>query len=66
MRNQIKCVHLTIQKQIIMKKEIIYKGKTIIESTNGYFTAYPSKYSAHTAKDFKSLNGAKKYLDRIL
>jgi DNA-binding cell septation regulator SpoVG len=46
-----------------MKKEIIYNGKTIIEGTNGYFTAFPSNHSAHTAKDFKTLSGAKKYLD---
>ena len=46
-----------------MKNEIEYKGMTIIEGTNGSFTAFPSKYSAHTAKDFKTLNGAKKYLD---
>lgn len=46
-----------------MKKEIIYNGKTIIEGTNGYFTAYPSNYSSHSAKDFKRLNAAKKYID---
>lgn len=46
-----------------MKQEIIYNGKTIIEGTNGYFTAYPSSYSAFGAKDFKTLAGAKKYLD---
>lgn len=46
-----------------MKNEIEYKGMTIIEGTNGLFTAYPSKYSAFTAKYFKTLSGAKKYLD---
>jgi DNA-binding cell septation regulator SpoVG len=46
-----------------MKNEIEYKGMTIIEGTNGLFTAYPSKHSAFTAREFKSLNGAKKYLD---
>lgn len=46
-----------------MKKEIEYKGMTIILGTNGYYTAYPSSYSAHTARDFKTLAGAKKYLD---
>lgn len=46
-----------------MKNEIIYKGRTIIEGTNGYFTAYPSNHSAFTAKDFKTLAGAKKYID---
>jgi DNA-binding cell septation regulator SpoVG len=46
-----------------MKQEIIYKGKTIIEGTNGLFTAYPSNYSSFGAKDFKTLKAAKKYLD---
>ncbi len=46
-----------------MKREIIYKGKLIIEGTNGYFTAYPSKYYFGNAKDFKTLKGAKRYLD---
>jgi len=46
-----------------MLNEITYEGMVIIEGTNGYFTAYPSKYSSFTAKDFKTLNGAKKYLD---
>lgn len=48
-----------------MKNEIIYKGRTIIEGTNGLFTAYPSNHSAHSAKDFKTLSGAKKYIDRL-
>lgn len=38
---------------------------TIINGTNGYYTAYPSKYSAFTAKDFKTLAGAKRYLDKF-
>lgn len=46
-----------------MKREISYKGMIIIEGTNGYFTAYPSQHSAYSAKDFKTLAGAKKYLD---
>ena len=49
-----------------MKREIKYNGKTIIEGTNGYFTAYPSEYSAHTAKDFKTLSGAQKYIDKMI
>lgn len=48
-----------------MLQEIIYNGKTIIEGTNGFFTAFPSNYSAYTAKDFKTLAGAKKYLDKF-
>lgn len=46
-----------------MKNEIIYKGRTIIEGTNGYFTAYPSNHSAFSAREFKTLVGAKKYID---
>jgi len=49
-----------------MKKEIIYKGMLIIEGTNGYFTAYPAVHSSFNAKDFKTLNGAKRYLDKEL
>ncbi len=48
-----------------MKNEITYNGKTIIEGTNGLFTAYPSNHSAFTAKDFKTLAGAKRYLDKF-
>lgn len=50
----------------IMKSEITYKGKQIIECTNGYFTAYPSNYSSNTAKSFKTLNGAKKHIDKYV
>ncbi len=46
-----------------MKQEINYKGMTIIEGTNGFFTAFPSKHSAFGAKDYKTLAGAKRYLD---
>ena len=48
-----------------MKNEFTYKGMTIIEGTNGYFTAYPSKYSSFSAKDFKSLKAAQNYLDKF-
>lgn len=44
----------------------MYNGMEIIEGTNGYFTAYPSKHSAHTAKDYKTLAGAKRYLDTFI
>jgi hypothetical protein len=47
-----------------MKNEIIYKGKTILECTNGWFTAYYSNYSANLTKDFKTLSGAKKQIDK--
>jgi len=49
-----------------MKKEINYKGKSIIEGTNGLFTAYPSKWSSLSAKDFKTLAGAKRYIDKMI
>lgn len=49
-----------------MKSEITYKGKQIIECTSGYFTAYPSNYSSNTAKSFKTLNGAKKHIDKYV
>lgn len=49
-----------------MKNEFIYKGKTIIECTNGLFTAYYSNYSSHLTKDFKSLDLAKKQIDKWL
>ena len=47
-----------------MKNEIIYKNRTIIESTNGTFTAYYSNYSANLTKDFKTLAAAKKQIDK--
>ena len=49
-----------------MKREINYRGRQIIEGTNGYYTAYPSNHSAHTARDFKTLKGAKNYIDSKL
>jgi hypothetical protein len=49
-----------------MKNEIIYKNRTIIEGTNGYFTAYYSNYSANLTKDFKTLAAAKKQIDKWL
>ena len=49
-----------------MKREIIYKGKTIIEGTNGFFTAYYSNFSSNLTKDFKTLEKAKKQIDNWL
>lgn len=49
-----------------MKNEFIYRNRTIIEGTNGYFTAYYSNYSANLTKDFKSLDKAKKQIDKWL
>lgn len=47
-----------------MKQEIIYKNRTIIENTNGTFTAYFSNYSAHLVKSFKTLQSAKNQIDK--
>ena len=49
-----------------MKSEIIYKNRTIIENTNGTFTAYYSNYSSNLTKEFKTLNQAKKQIDKWL
>ena len=54
----------TFVKQNTMKNEIIYKNRTIIEGTNGLFTAYYSNYSSNLTKDFKTLDGAKKQIDK--
>jgi len=47
-----------------MKNEIIYKNRTIMEGTNGLFTAYYSNYSSNLTKDFKTLEQAKKQIDK--
>jgi hypothetical protein len=47
-----------------MKNEIIYKNRTIIENTNGTFTAFFSNYSSHLTKTFKTLNKAKTQIDK--
>jgi len=49
-----------------MKNEFIYRNRTIIEGTNGFFTAYYSNDSAHLTKDFKTLAGAKRQIDKWL
>ena len=49
-----------------MKREFIYRSRTIIEGTNGLFTAYYSNYSSNLTKDFKTLAGAKKQIDKWL
>lgn len=49
-----------------MKQEIIYKNRTIIESTDGIFTAYYSNYSSNLTKDFRTLEAAKKQIDKWL
>ena len=49
-----------------MESEIIYRNRTIIEGTNGFFTAYFSNYSSYLTKDFKSLEKAKRQIDKWL
>ena len=46
-----------------MKNEIAYKNRVIIED-NGTFTAFYSNHSSHLTKDFKTLAGAKKQIDK--
>jgi hypothetical protein len=55
-----------IQKQNnkVMKNEIIYKNRTIIENTDGTFSAFYSNYSSHLVKTFKTLAAAKKQIDK--
>lgn len=45
-----------------MKNEIKYLGRTIIEGTNGLFTAYPSNHNSYSARSFKTIGGAKTYI----
>ena len=49
-----------------MKNEITYRNRTIIEGTNGLFTAYYSNYSSNLTKDFKTLDAAKNQIDNWL
>ena len=49
-----------------MKNEFIYRNRTIIECTNGFFTAYYSNYSSNLTKDFKTIEKAKKQIDNWL
>lgn len=49
-----------------MKNEIIYRNRTIIENTDGTFTAYYSNHSSNLTKDFKTLEKAKKQIDKWL
>lgn len=49
-----------------MKNEITYRNRTIIEGTNGLFTAYYSNYSSNLTKEFKNLDKAKKQIDNWL
>ena len=54
----------TLSNKNKMKNEIIYKNRTIIEGTNGLFTAYYSNYSSNLTKDFNTLEQAKKQIDK--
>lgn len=60
------CVPLQYQNKQTMKNELIYKNRTILENTDGTFTAYYSNYSANLTKTFKTLDKAKKQIDKWL
>lgn len=49
-----------------MKNELTYKNRTILENTDGTFTAYYSNYSANLTKTFKTLDKAKKQINKWL
>lgn len=49
-----------------MKQEIIYRNRTILETTNGTFQAFYSNHSANLTKHFKTLEKAKKQIDKWL
>ncbi len=57
---------LSKKKKGKMKNEITYKNRTIIENTDGTFTAYYSNYSANLTKEFKTLKSAKNQIDKWL
>jgi len=54
------------QQKQAMKSETIYRNRTIIEGTNGLFTAYFSNHSSNLTKDFKTLEAAKIQIDKWL
>jgi len=43
---------------------IEYKGKEILVNSDNTFTAYYSKYSANLTKECKTLNAAKKQVEK--
>ncbi len=47
-----------------MKSEITYKNRTIIENTDGTFTAYYSNYSSNLTKTFRTIDKAKLQIDK--
>lgn len=49
-----------------MKSEIIYRNRQIIEGADGLFTAFYSNYSSNLTKDFKTIEAAKKQIDKWL
>ena len=49
-----------------MKSETIYRNRQIIETTNNTFDAFYSNNSSHLVKNFKTLNAAKKQIDKWL
>lgn len=49
-----------------MKTEIIYRNRTIIETTSGTFDAFYSNHSSNLVKCFKTLSAAKSQIDKWL
>lgn len=45
---------------------IEYRNREIIYNTDGTFTAFYSKYSAHLTKTFKTIDKAKSQIDKWL
>lgn len=49
-----------------MKNEFTYRNRQIIETTHGTFQAFFSNYSSNLTKEFKTLKGAQKQIDKWL
>lgn len=47
-----------------MKGEITYNNRQIIEENNGTFTAFYSNYSSNLTKNFKTIEAAKRQIDK--
>lgn len=49
-----------------MLEEITYRNRQIIHTTNGTFDSFYSNHSSHLVKRFKTLDRAKKQIDKWL
>jgi hypothetical protein len=45
-------------------ENITYNNREIVKNSDGTFTAYYSNYSSHLTKTFKTLDKAKKQIDK--